>query len=108
MVLASYPNLSAADFAVAIVISKHLNSKSGIAWPSIELISTLTNREQSTVWRSVQKLETLELLHVRRGRGRNKVNRYRPLLGGLSCDPKTLRRRKKNTVSWKRKDCELE
>ena len=108
MTLASYPNLSAADYAVAIVIYKHLNSKSGNAWPSIELIATLTNREQSTVWRSVEKLELLELLQVRRGRGRNRVNRYRPQFGGMNCDPKTLRRRKKNTANWKKTHCEAE
>lgn len=62
IVLASYPNLSGADYAVALVIAKHLNSKSGLAWPSIELMSKMTNRESSTVWRSVEKLEKLGLL----------------------------------------------
>jgi hypothetical protein len=108
MILASYPNLSGADYAVSLVIAKHLNSKSGLAWPSIELIAKMTNRESSTVWRSVEKLEKLGLLNVCRGRGRNCVNKYSPRLGQMNCDPKTLRRRQKNIANWKKKHCEPE
>ncbi len=102
MILASHPNLSGADYAVAVVIAIHLNSKTGKAWPSIALIAELTNREESTVWRSIQKLKGLELLDVQSGRGRNKVNKYGPRFGKLDCDPKTLRRRNKNTTNWKK------
>jgi hypothetical protein len=108
MLVASYPNLSGADLAVTIAIFKHLNSRSGDAWPSIETISSLTNREASTVWRSIEKLKILGLLKVQKGRGRQQSNRYRPALGALDRDPKTLRRRKKNTANWKKKDCEPE
>jgi hypothetical protein len=108
MVLVSYPNLSGADYAVALAIAKHLNSKTNWAWPSMQLIAELTNREESTVWRSIQKLERLELLHVMKGRGRNSANKYQPRLGQMDFDLKTLRRRKKNTANWKKKDCELE
>ena len=108
MMLAFYPNLSGADYAVAIIIAKHLNSKSGHAWPAITTIAELTNREASTVWRSIEKLEKLGLLCVHRGRGRKVVNKYSPRIGSINCDPKTLRRRKKNTTNWKKKDCEPE
>jgi hypothetical protein len=108
MNLASYPNLSAADLAVALVIFKHLNSKTNWAWPSMALIAEMTNREESTVWKSINKLEALELLYVSRGRGRNVVNKYQPRLGAIDCDPKTLRRGRKNTANWKKKHCELE
>jgi predicted transcriptional regulator len=107
MVVASHPNLSGADCAVAIAISKHLNSKSRQAWPSLDTLAALTNRDKSTVWRSIEKLEAHQLLHVARARGRTKSNRYRPLMGEVDRDPKTLRRRTKKTVNSKHKDCEL-
>lgn len=105
MALASYPNLAGADYAVALAIAKHLNSFTGEAWPSIKTLADLTNREESTVWRSIERLERLQLLEVNRGRGRTRSNRYRPLLGAIDCDPKTLRPRRKNTAGWKIKLC---
>jgi hypothetical protein len=107
-IIASYPNLSGADLAVAVVISKHLNSKTRDAWPSLDLIAELTNREPSTVWRAVGHLKSLGLLEVLPGRGRTKVNRYKPKLGNMGTDPKTLRRRTRKTASSQRKDCEFE
>src|SRR4029078_12030606 len=56
MMLASYPNLSGADLAVAIVIAKHMNSSSGKAWPSLETIAKLTHRDRSSAWRSLRRL----------------------------------------------------
>jgi hypothetical protein len=106
--VASYPNLSGADLAVVITIFTHLNSMSGDAWPSIETIAFRTNREKSTVWRSIDRLRILGLIEVQKGRGRKQSNRYRPALGTLDYDPKTLRRRNKNIANWKKKDCEPE
>jgi len=101
--VSSYPNLSGSDLAVAVTISTHLNSKTGKAWPSYERIANLTNRDNSTVWRSVKRLIRLHLLEVKKGRGRNKSNQYWPALGSVDCDPKTLRRRNNNSASWQRK-----
>jgi hypothetical protein len=105
--VARHPNLSGADCAVAIAISTYLNSKKGIAWPSIETLACDTNRYPSTVWRSVKKLESFSLLAVERDRGRKHSNRYRFVLGHLDRDPKTLRRRNKKTARSQQKDCEL-
>jgi len=97
MVLASYP-LSGADYAVAIAIAKHLNTRTRNAWPSLETIAKLTNRDHSTVWRSVEKLQKLSLVGVEKRRGRHKSNVYRPLLGDMDLDPKMLRRRSKKNL----------
>lgn len=103
----SYPNLSGADLAVAVTIATHLNSKSGKAWPSIERIANLTNRDSSTVWRSINRLIRLNLLDVKKGRGRKISNRYWPAFGSADCNPKSLRRRNNNSASWKSKHCEF-
>ena len=94
-VVASHPNLAGADYAVAIFIASYLNSKTRVAWPSLEQLAQDTNRVPSTVWRSIERLEQFELLDVQRARGRTKSHRYRPRMGALDRDPKTLRRRKK-------------
>ena len=106
MAIASYPNLSGSDCAVAITIAKHLNTTLNEAWPSMETIAKLTNRKQCTVWRSIRRLEQLGLLTVLHSRGRHRSNRYRPAYGHMGDDPKTLRRRKKRTASWQRKPCD--
>jgi len=106
-VVISYPNLAGADYAVAVAISTHFNSKTAVAWPSIERLAAMTNRNRSTVWRAIEKLRKHKLLDVRKGRGRNVPNQYRPLLGLIDCDPKRLRRRTKKTVNSQPKDCEL-
>jgi Helix-turn-helix domain len=108
--LASYPNLSGADYAVAIVIASHLNSKDRKAWPSIELIAALTNREQSTVWRSIERLKQFELVTVERVRGRSGSwhNTYSPTLGSMDREPSSLRRCNANAAKWKKKDCRSE
>jgi len=105
--IASYPNLSGSDCAIAMALSKYLNSKTYEAWPSIERLAEDTNRNRATVWRSIERLEKLQLLQVEKGRGRHKSNRYRPLMGSLNCNPKTLRRRNNNSASWQQKHCEL-
>lgn len=106
-VVASYPNLSGADCAIAIAISTYLNSKTGDAWPSLETLATDTNRNRATVWRSIERLELLGLLSVQRARGRTRSNRYKPLLGNMDCNPKTLRRRNKMYANSQQKSCEL-
>ncbi len=92
MRVASYPNLSGADLAVAIAISKYLNTKTNDAWPSMETLARATNRERSTVWRALKRLEALKLIKIQHSRSRRKPNRYRPQLGELNVEPKTLRR----------------
>src|SRR5262245_30993045 len=106
MTLASYPNLSGADLAVGIVIAKHLNTRSGVAWPSLKTLAELTNRNVATVWKPVKKLRPLNLVRVTKGRGRHKKNIYQPLLGEMDVDPKTLRRGNKNSASSQLKHCE--
>jgi hypothetical protein len=114
--IASYPNLSGADCAVAIALSTYINFKSGDAWPSLGRLATDTNRSRSTVWRSVRRLESLTLLAVIHARGRKKSNRYRPKLGDMNTDPrmlrrptsprgKTLRTRNEKTANSQQKDC---
>jgi hypothetical protein len=92
-VCASYPNLSAADLAAAIYLSTYFNSKTRTAWPSIATLASDTNRNRSTVSRSVKRLEILGLLIVVHGRGRKKSNRYRIGLGDMEIDLRALRRR---------------
>jgi DNA-binding transcriptional regulator YhcF (GntR family) len=115
---ASYPNLSGSDYAVAIALSTYFNSKFGEAWPSIERLAADTNREPSTVWRSLKRLETKNLVSIVHGRGRHKVNRYRPKLGHTDADPKmfkrrttargkTLRTRNEIAANSQQEDCEL-
>jgi hypothetical protein len=91
--VASYPNLSGADLAVAVMLSTYLNSKRGDAWPSVRRLAADTNRDLRTVFRSLRRLEQLDLVSVIHGRGPKKSNRYRPALGRLNLDPKTLRPR---------------
>lgn len=115
---ASYPNLSGADLAVVIDLSTYLNSKRGDAWPSIDTIATDINRNRSTVFRSLKRLEELSLIKVIHARGRNKSNHYRPSLGLMNTVPATLRRkttprgkilrtRNKKAANSRQNDCEL-
>ncbi len=105
VLLASDPTLSAADLAVGIVIAKHVNSKSGRAWPSLKLIAELTNRHISTVWKSVRKLHRKGLLAIHKGRGRHQFNRYELRLGSMDDDPRPMRRGKKDCADRQEKDC---
>src|SRR5262245_30861913 len=86
--IASYPNLSGADIAVAVMLCIYTNSKSRDAWPSMERLALDTNRERSTVWRSLKRLEALKLLDITHARSRRKPNRYRPKLGHIDPKPK--------------------
>ena len=91
--IASYPNLSGADVAVAVMLSTYMNSKSRDAWPSMERLALDTNRSRSTVWRSLKRLEKLELLDITHARSRRKPNRYRPRLGHIDAKPTSLARK---------------
>src|SRR5262245_18159830 len=66
--VASYPNLSGADVAVAVMLSTYMNTKSRDAWPSMETLARDTNRSRSTVWRSLKRLEKLKLLAITHAR----------------------------------------
>ncbi|MCZ7643141.1 MAG: helix-turn-helix domain-containing protein [Pseudorhodoplanes sp.] len=87
--IASYPNLSGADVATAVALSLYLNRNSGSAWPSIATLARDTNRNRTTVFRAIGRLESLGLVVVVHGRGPKKSNRYRPALG--NDDPATLK-----------------
>ena len=52
-----------------------------------------TNRNRSTVWRALRRLERLKLLHIPHARSRRKPNRYRPTLGEIHAQPQTLKRK---------------
>jgi pyocin large subunit-like protein len=109
LALAACPTLSGADYAVAIVILKHLNSKTLTAWPSQATIAELTNRQVSTVWRSIKRFVRLGfLIESKERRGRYKHNVYRLALGNLDEDISPIRVRKRRTANWKRNDCETE
>ena len=90
---ASYPSLSGSDLAVVIALSTYFNSKSRDAWPSQERLAADINRNRSTVWRSLTRLESMGLIEIDHGRGWKKANRYRPKLGRMDIDPATLRRK---------------
>ncbi len=105
--------LSGAEAAVAMALLPHINSKTRDAWPSHQTLAELTNREPSTVWRAIQKLEELGLLKIRRGRGRNQSHRYSLAFGKMEIDArsrrrKTLRIRNENPANSKAKGCEFE
>lgn len=115
---ASYPNLSGADMAVAVVISTYVNSKTHEAWPSLARLAADTNRSPSTVWRAVRRLEEFSLIEVIHGRGRHKSNRYRPKFGEMDIEPtklkrlttwrgKILRTRNSKAAESQLNDCEL-
>jgi hypothetical protein len=91
--VASYPNLAGADYAVAIVLSTYMNSKTREAWPSMRRLATDTNRDRATVWRSLKRLEARKLLTVIHSRSRRKPNRYRPRMGDMAAEPQTMRRK---------------
>jgi hypothetical protein len=91
--VASYPNLSGADLAVAVMLATYMNAKSRDAWPSMERLALDTNRKRSTVWRALRRLEKLKLLDITHARSRRKPNRYRPLLGHIAAEPKRLARK---------------
>jgi hypothetical protein len=78
--VASYPNLSGADVAVAIMLSTYFNARSRDAWPAMRRLACDTNRSLST-----QRLEKLGLL----SRSQHKPNRYRPRMGKLDAKPGT-------------------
>jgi predicted transcriptional regulator len=109
LALAACPTLSGADYAVAIVILKHLNSKSLTAWPALATIAELSNRQVSTVWRSIKRLVRLGfLIEEKAKRGRYKHNVYRPTFGNFDEEAHPIRVRKRSTSNWKNSDCETE
>lgn len=63
---------------VAFLIADHLNSVSGVAWPSVERIADRLCISTKTVQRSVKELEKAGWLSVNRSKGRRQSNRYRP------------------------------
>jgi hypothetical protein len=91
--VASYPNLSGADVAVAVMLASYMNTRSRDAWPSMERLARDINRSRSTVLRSLQRLEKLKLLDITHARSRRKPNRYRPLLGKINAKPERLKRK---------------
>jgi predicted transcriptional regulator len=108
--IARHRNLSGADYAVAIMLSTYLNSRTYEAWPSLHTLATDTNRNRSTVWRSIKRLERLNLLQVTRAPGRSRSNRYKPLLGDLDAEPQKKKRlptRNKTVAGSQQSGCEL-
>src|SRR5262245_10719913 len=61
---------------VAFTIAYHLNSDTGETFVGRETISDLIGIHVRSVELSIKKLETLGFLHVRRSRGRGRVNTY--------------------------------
>jgi Helix-turn-helix domain len=91
--IASYPNLSGADVAIAVMLSTYMNTKTRDAWPSMQRLARDTNRTRSTVWRSLKRLEELKLLRITHARSSRKPNRYQPLMGSMIIEPKMLGRK---------------
>jgi hypothetical protein len=89
----SYPNLSGADVSVAVALSIYMNARTRDAWPSMERLAADLNRERSTIWRSLKRLEKFALIEVIHSRSRRKSNRYRPALGKINAKPERLGRK---------------
>ena len=91
--VASYPNLAGADYAVAIVLSTYMNSQTRQAWPSMQRLAADTGRDRSTVWRSLKRFEALKLLKITHARSPRKSNIYCLRLGDMSAERERLRRK---------------
>ena len=107
--LARQADLSGADLAVGITLATYLNTRTGEAWPSFNTLADDTNRNRSTVWRSITRLERLHLLQVTRAPGRSRSNRYKPLLGNLDAEQwkkKRLPTRNKTIAGSQQSGCE--
>jgi DNA-binding transcriptional regulator YhcF (GntR family) len=63
---------------IAYLIADHLNSVSGIAWPSIDRMAGRLCISTKTAQRAIKELECRGWLSVSRSRGRTRSNRYRP------------------------------
>lgn len=107
MNLARHP-LSGADYRVALVVARHLNSHSGQAWPSLQTIADLTGLDPSTVWKSVERLRRAGFLEVTKGGGRKRYNVYRPRMGDAEAIADVLPSRKKTYAKRQAKYCEME
>ena len=76
MRVASYPNMNGTDLAVMIALSFYMNHVTKNAWPSFRTMAADLNRNPSSVWRSIKKLERLRFIRVVHSRSRHKSNRY--------------------------------
>ena len=93
--LVQHKNIPAGVLKVALVIGWHINRYSRIAFPGMRTISRLANISTSTVSAAIKWLANNGYLHV--DPGRNRANRYRPLLRNASeapadrtgCSPQT-------------------
>jgi DNA-binding MarR family transcriptional regulator len=81
-------------FNVAFTIGEHINRETGSAWPSTTRIAELVGRDQSTVLRSVRRLEKAGHIAIEPGKqGRGHAHRYRlvlkaPSVAAPDADPK--------------------
>jgi hypothetical protein len=80
--LARDPHLSTGAMRVGIVIAKHLNRKTWLAYPGFARLAALTGMARSSCIRAIRHLETRKHLKVHRTRTRSKnsPNQYQPTL----------------------------
>ncbi|NKN32892.1 conserved phage C-terminal domain-containing protein [Marichromatium bheemlicum] len=75
----SEPRLSHTASRIATSLSLFINSRSGVAWPSLRTLARVSNTSYSSVKRAIRRMVELQLLQVERGNAR-RVNRYRAIL----------------------------
>ncbi|GAB0148078.1 hypothetical protein McPS_08180 [Marichromatium sp. PS1] len=75
----SEPRLSHTASRIATSLSLHINSHSGVAWPSLRTLARVSNTSYSSVKRAIRRMVELQLLQVERGDAR-RANRYRAIL----------------------------
>lgn len=56
--------LTDAEKACAIALSHFINSRSGLAWPSMETLGAAAGRSEQTARRAVHKLQSLGLVQI--------------------------------------------
>ena len=56
--------LSPAQKLVLLALADHANDEDQLCWPSLNHLSKKTGMDRGTIWRSIQKLETLGLIKI--------------------------------------------
>ena len=78
--LVQHRDVPASVIKVAVVLSFHINRKTGLAFPGMRTISRLTTLSTSTVSKAVRWLQLRGYVQVQPGRTPNATDRYTPLL----------------------------
>ncbi|MEP4769615.1 MAG: helix-turn-helix domain-containing protein [Roseibium sp.] len=69
--------LSSNERIVGIVLCDYFNTRSSLAWPTIETLQNAAGVSKRTVIRATKQLEACGYVSIERARGRGQNNRYR-------------------------------